>query len=126
VSTKKILLIDADDIRRDSRVRLLTRLGYTVDLRDDYVSAERLDHEGFFDLIILALHGQPEKALAYSNQLSRAKPRLPILLLVDSGVYVPPGTLNPSIEAGNPAALVHEIAFLIAGSTHIRNLPILV
>ncbi len=126
MSTKKILLIDADDTRRDSRVILLTSLGYSVDLRDDYISAERLDHEGFFDLIILALRGQPEKALAYSDHLSRTKPRLPILLLADSGVYVPPGTLNPSVEAGDPAALIHEIASLLAGSTHIRELPIVV
>lgn len=53
---------------------------------------------GFFALIILALHGRPENAPTYSHQLSRPKPRLPFLLLVDSGVYVPPGTLNPALK----------------------------
>lgn len=81
---------------------------------------------GFFDLIILALHGRPENAPAYNHQLSRPKPRLPFLLLVDSGVYVPPRILNPSIEAGDPAALSHEIVSLIAGSNDIRDLPLLV
>jgi hypothetical protein len=124
--SKKLLLIDLDDGRRTSRTHLLTSAGYTVDLRDDYMDAERLDHEGFFDLIILALHGHPDKALAYSDQLSRAKPRLPILLLTDSGVYVPPGTLGHSVETGNPAALMKEIASMLEGSTHIRELPIVV
>jgi hypothetical protein len=121
---KKILLIDLDDTRRATRVRLLTTSGYDVDLRDDYIAAERLDHEGFFDLVILALHGFPEKAIAYSNDLSRSKPRLPILLLTDSGVYVPPGTLSGSIETGDPAELIREIVSKLEGSTHVRELPI--
>ncbi|MGA7886312.1 MAG: hypothetical protein WCA44_11265 [Acidobacteriaceae bacterium] len=121
---KKLLLIDADDARRKSRILLLTNAGYTVDLRDDYIAAERLDHEGHFDLIIVALHRRPDKALAYSNQLSRAQPRLPILLLTDSGVYVPPGTLSPSVETGDPTALIHQVASMLEGSTHILELPI--
>jgi hypothetical protein len=120
---KKLLLVDADDARRASRVWLLSRAGYSVDIRNDYIEAERLDHEGTFDLIIIALHGQPEKTLAYSNHLSRAKPRLPILLLTDSGVFVPPGTLTPKIETGNPGALVGEIASMLAGSIFVRELP---
>jgi hypothetical protein len=60
---KKILLIDLDDTRRATRVGLLTSSGYDVDLRDDYIAAERLDHEGFFDLVIVALHGHPERPL---------------------------------------------------------------
>lgn len=59
--------------------------------------AKRLSHEGEFDLIILALHGQPEKAIAYSDQLTRTKPLLPVLLLTDSGVYGPPGTLRAGV-----------------------------
>jgi CheY-like chemotaxis protein len=53
-NAKKILLIDSNDARRKTRVHLLTGSGYNVDLRDDYISAERLDHEGGFDFIILA------------------------------------------------------------------------
>ena len=121
---KKILLIDLDDTRRASRVQLLTASGYDVDLRDDYIAAERLDHEGHFDLIILALHGFPDKAIAYSNELSRAKPLLPILLLTDSGIYVPPGTLSGSLESGDPAELIRQIVSKLEGSTHVRELPI--
>jgi CheY-like chemotaxis protein len=119
----KLLLIDLDDARRATRISLLTASGYTVDIRNDYIAAERLDHEGEFDLIILALHRYPEKATEYTNQLSRAKPRLPILLLTDLGAYVPPGTLTQSIQAGSPTALIHEIASMLAGSIHIRELP---
>ena len=73
--------------------------------------------------MIVALHGNAEKAAHYSDGLSRAKPRLPILLLTDLGVYVPKGTLSEAMEAGDPAALIHEIASMLAGSTHIRELP---
>jgi AmiR/NasT family two-component response regulator len=121
---QKILLIDKDDNRRQSRVNLLAYAGYTVSVRADYIEAERLDHEGRFDLVILALHGDAENATLYSNHLSRTKPRLPVLLLTDVGVFVPPGTLSDSIETGNPAKLIHEIAEMLAGSTHVRDLPI--
>ena len=103
---------------------MLTGSGYTVDLRNDYISAERLDHEGSFDLVILALNGNTQKAIEYSDQLNRRKSRLPILLLTDFGVYVPPGTLSQSVEAGDPAALIREIASMLEGSTHVRELPI--
>ncbi|HTV83063.1 MAG TPA: hypothetical protein VME18_10465 [Acidobacteriaceae bacterium] len=123
--TKKLLLIDLDDVRRKSRPLLLTNAGYTVDLRDDYTAAERLDREGAFDLIILALHRRPDMALAYSDHLSQAKPRLPILLLTDSGgVCVPRGTLSPGIETGDPTSLIHEVTSMLEGSTQIRELPI--
>ncbi|HEY6447260.1 MAG TPA: hypothetical protein VIY53_12435 [Acidobacteriaceae bacterium] len=103
---------------------MLTGAGYSVEIRDDYIAAERLDHEGAFDLIILALSGHSEKAQEYSNQLSRAKPRLPILLLTDSGVYVPRGTLGHPVETGDPKRLIEEIASMLHGSTHVRELPI--
>jgi hypothetical protein len=124
VHPRKLLLIDLDDDRRKSRILLLTSAGYSVDLRDDYISAERLDHEGSFDLVVVALHGQSEKAREYSDQLSRAKPRLPILLLTDSGTYLPPGTLGHTVETGDPKKLIEEIASMLAGSTHIREQPV--
>jgi hypothetical protein len=74
-------------------------------------------------LVIVALHGDPENAARYSDHLSRVKPKLPILLLTDAGVFVPPGTLSDSIETGNPAKLIQEIAEMLAGSTHVRELP---
>ena len=120
---KRILLVDLDDSRRASRLQLLTHAGYVVDVRADHIEAERLDHEGEFDLVIVALHGNPQKAATYSDDLSRAKRRLPILLLTDSGVYVPKDTLSRNVEAGSPAALMREVVSMLAGSTHVRELP---
>lgn len=50
-TAKKILLVDLDDERRDSRVGLLTQAGYSVEVRKDRIAAERLDHESTFDLV---------------------------------------------------------------------------
>ena len=125
-NAKRILLVDLDDLRRQSRVRLLEMAGYAVEVRDDAIAAEGLDHEGAFDLIIIALHGHPHQAIDYSDQLATASPRLPILLLTDWGVYVPPGTLSDTIETGNPGHLIQEIASRLEGSTHVRELPIMV
>lgn len=58
---KRILLIDSNDLMRGSRVRLLSSAGYLVDLRDDSIAAERLDHEREFDIVIIALHGDAQK-----------------------------------------------------------------
>jgi hypothetical protein len=121
---KKLLLIDSGDLRRDSRVKLLAGVGYDVDVRDDYTAAERLGDEGSYDLIVLALDGYPERAIAYSDQLRRNSPRLPVLLLTDVGVFVPPGTLSRSIESGNPHKLIAEIAAMLAGNARVRELPI--
>jgi len=120
---KRILLIDVDDSRRESRVLLLTSAGFSVDIRRNHVEAERLDHEGEFDLVIVTLHGGPGRAAQYSDRLSRAKPRLPILLLTDSDVYVPPETLSHSMETGDPAALIREVASMLVGSIYVRELP---
>ena len=121
---QKLLLIDSDDLRRDSRVKLLVGVGYDVDVRNDYIVAEHLGDEGSYDLIVLALHGYPEKAISYSDQLKRNSPRLPVLLLTDFGVFVPPGTLSRSIESGSPYELIEEIATMLAGATHVRELPV--
>jgi hypothetical protein len=104
-------------------VRLLAHAGYAVDVRRDHIEAERLDHEGVFDLVIVTLHGEPRRAARYSDDLRRAKPRLPVLLLTDTGVYVPPGTKSHSIETGDPGALIQGVASMLAGSTYIRELP---
>jgi len=50
---QKLLLIDCDDARRQSRVQMLESVGYEVATRTDYIAAERADHEGQFDLIIV-------------------------------------------------------------------------
>jgi hypothetical protein len=43
-------------------------------------------------------------------------------LLTDVGVFVPRGTLNPAVEAGDPQELMREVAAMLAGSTHIREI----
>ena len=122
---KKILLVDYDDTRRKTRVRMLKAAGYDVELRADHEVAEFLDHEDAFDLLILTIHRKKlEEAAAYSERLRKKKPTLPILLLLDTGVFVPRGTLSQSIEADSPVEMMREIAEMLAGSTHIRELHI--
>jgi CheY-like chemotaxis protein len=121
-TAQKILLIDVDDARRHSRVQMLESVGYEVETRANYVLAERLDHEGQFDLIIVALHSHPEDTAAYSDELSRTDPKLPILLLTDAGVFVPKGTLSESVGAGSTTHLIQKVSAMLVGSTHIREL----
>jgi AmiR/NasT family two-component response regulator len=121
---KRVLLVDRDNSRRDTRVRMLQATGYDVKLREDHVEAEDLDHEPTFDLVIIALHrSKLDEAAAYSEKLRKRHPRLPILLVTDVGVYVPRGTLSRSVESGFPREFMSEIAKMLAGSTHIRELP---
>ena len=70
-TAQKILLIDLEDARRQSRVHMLESVGYEVETRANYVAAERLDHESRFDLIIVTLHSHPGETAAYSDHLSR-------------------------------------------------------
>ena len=121
-TAQRVLLVDLDDARRQSRVQMLESVGYEVETRATYVAAERLDHEGSFDLIIVALHRHPEDAAAYSDHLSRSDPKLPILLLTDSGVFVPRGTLSESVGAGSITHLIQKVAAMLVGSEHIREL----
>jgi DNA-binding NtrC family response regulator len=118
----RILLVDLDDSRRRSRVQMLESVGYEVETRTDYDIAERLDHEGKFDLVIVTLHCHPEETAAYSNHLSRTDPGLPILLLTDTGVFVPRGTLSQSMDAGSVALLIQKVSSMLAGSEHIREI----
>ena len=121
--TKKILLIDLNDPRRETRIKLLQQAGYDVDLRQDYVAAETLSNEGIYDLVIIAVHALPEKTIHYSDHLVKTNPDLPVLLLVDYGVFVPRGTLGRHIETGHPLEFMQAIAGMLVGSTHIREIP---
>jgi hypothetical protein len=122
---KKVLLIDLEDIRRGTRVRMLTKAGYDVQLRIDHVDAEWLDHEGHFDLVILSLHRTKlDDAAAYSERLRERRPKLPVLLLLDVGVFVPRGTLSRSMDTGFPVEFMQEIASMLAGSAHIREVDV--
>jgi len=101
---------------------MLKSVGYEVETRPNYIAAERLNHEGQFDLVIVTLHHHPENTVAYSNDLSRTDPQLPILLLTDAGVFVPKGTLSQSMGAGSVARLIQKVSTMLVGSTHIREL----
>ncbi|WP_263359963.1 response regulator [Acidicapsa ligni] len=120
---KKVLLIDMDDGRRETRIKLLNGAGYEVDVRKDFQAAERIDDEGEYDLVILALHFHPGEAASYSDELSKRNPGLPILLLTDYGVFVPRGTLSKGMESGSPMSLMKEVAKMLAGSSHIKEVP---
>jgi len=119
---QRLLLIDLDDVRRQSRVQMLESVGYEVETRANYMAAERLDHEGTFDLIIVTLHQHPEDTAAYSDHLSKTDPKLPILLLTDAGVFVPKGTLSQSVGAGSVSTLIQKVSGMLVGSTHVREL----
>lgn len=122
-SQKRILLIDLDDVRRDTRVRMLTAAGYQVHVRNDSVEAELREGEPSFDLVILALHTTHlADAAAYSERLRKKNPTLPILLLLDTGVFVPHDTLSQWLETGVPVELVGRVAEMLAGSAHVREL----
>jgi hypothetical protein len=123
--SKKILLIDLEDTRRNTRIRMLAQAGHQVQLRIDHVDAEWLDHEGHFDLVILSLHHTKlDDAAAYSERLRARKPTLPVLLLLDVGVFVPRGTLSPSMDTGFPLEFMREVASMLAGSSHIREVDV--
>ena len=120
---KSVLLVDFDDARRATRVKVLESRGMQVTVRNDYVESDRLDHEGSFDLMILALHSHKLKeAVAYTDRIQRAKPDLPILLLTDNGVFAPRGTLSRSMETDGPALLLSEVSQMLAASSHIKEL----
>lgn len=123
-SKKRILLVDLDDTRRKTRVQMLTGAGYAVETRSDHELSEALAREGTFDLLVIAIHRKKlEEATAYSERLRKQSPTLPILLLVDAGVFVPHGTLSTSIEPDFPLEVMREIAEMLAGSAHIREIP---
>jgi len=115
---KKVLLIDRNDSRRDTRIRLLADAGYDVETSEEYFQEERSQNEWAFDLVIVALHREDlNEAAAYSERLRQFKPTVPILLLTDVGVFVPRYALSHCIHAGHPVELLAEIAEMIAEKT---------
>lgn len=121
---RRILLIDLNDPRRDTRVKILHSAGYVVDVSNDHEAATKLGGENDYDLVLIALHEKKfQDAVNYSNRLQSANIDLPILLLADTGVYVPKGTLSPHMEGGNPKHLIEEIARMLTGKPHVQEIP---
>lgn len=115
--------MDRKDPRRVTRVALLDSAGYEVEVRNDVEVSELLDHEAHFDLILIAVNRRDLKqAAAYSEMLRRKRQALPILLLTDTNVFVPRGTLSPQAESGFPKEMLEQIASMLAGSKHIREI----
>jgi len=102
---------------------MLEAAGHAVECRADHEVADALNHEGHYDLVILALHRKKlDEAAAYSERLRKRRPTLPILLLLDTGVFVPRGTLSETIDTPFPGEMMQQIAEKLAGSAHIREL----
>lgn len=121
--SKRILLIDLNDPRRETRIKILEQAGYDVEVRTNHAASELLHHEADFDLILLSLHEEKLKeAAAYSNRLAKHYPTLPILLLTDAGIFAPRGTLSRAMEAETPKEMLEQIAEMLAGSKHIHEL----
>ncbi|HEY5030604.1 MAG TPA: hypothetical protein VIK39_19530 [Candidatus Angelobacter sp.] len=86
---KRILLIDHDDPRRATRVLLLQRNGYEVVTANRFEEVEGAIREGEFDLIVVETDDVKKASIAYGERLRAINPHLPILLLSDTGLFLP-------------------------------------
>src|SRR5690349_17139963 len=68
---KRILLVDVNDPRAKTRVKMLVGAGYEVEVREDDRVSELLAHEDSFDLILLSLHRKRRKTHAPTATASR-------------------------------------------------------
>lgn len=104
----QILLIDLNDFRRETRVRVLQSAGHFVTVFSGFVEVEKIIDEEKFDAVLVSVSDDQigNKAIAYSDRLARRLPNLPVLLLTDYGVFLPVATLSPRLETGHPAELL--------------------
>jgi hypothetical protein len=121
-ATKRVLLIDLEDSRRDSRAHVLRSQGYEVVDRPSLIDPKHIHNEGTFDLVIVSIPSESAIAIEYGEDLSREIPSLPVLHLTDWGVFLPRGSLARFLAAGSPITLIREIAAMLTGSTHIREI----
>jgi DNA-binding response OmpR family regulator len=90
---KRILLIDSDDLRRATRVLLLQNAGYEVATADRFEDVEGKTREAAFDLVVVETDDVTRAVVAYGERLRAENPRLPILLLSDTGLFLPKNVL---------------------------------
>lgn len=112
----RILLVDFDDPRRETRVRLLEWSWLRSDSPQGLYRIGKTGPRGKIR------HDDPGSAPAgfeQSRRVQRTKPELPILLLTDVGVYAPKGTLSKSVETDGYAALLKTVAKMFASSTEL-------
>lgn len=111
---KSILLVDRDDLRRNTRITLLEAQGAEVTARDNCSTSASLDCEGTFDLLIVVVDSDNLKeATRYAEHVHLSNSNLPILLLRDLGVSLPAVTSGRLLEAGDPRKLVLEVAEML-------------
>jgi len=120
---KRLLLIDANDLRRETRVMLLQHAGYEVAIADCFENVERQIREARFDLVIAQTDDVGKAVMAYGERLRAANPQLPILLLSDLGLFLPKHVLLSSFAAGGPSPVevLTRIGALLLESTHTRE-----
>jgi hypothetical protein len=111
----KILLLDQDEGRWESRSKQLANAGYDVTARKAHEYPGNL---GTFDLMVCAFHENPEDAAVYVDALQVSNPQQPILLLTDYGVFVPKGCLE---DTPHCAPLIKEIAGVLTGNSDVRE-----
>lgn len=111
---KSILLVDRDDVRRETRIALLESHGAKVTARENCSTSASLDSEGTFDLLIVVVNSDNLKeATGYAEHVHLSNSNLPILLLRDLGVSLPAVTPGRVLEAGDPRKLVLEVAEML-------------
>lgn len=121
---KRILLIDHDDPRRATRVLLLQRNGYEVVTANRFEEIEGSVREGEFDLIVVETDDVKKASIAYGERLRGINPHLPILLLSDTGLFLPREVLlSRFAESPSPLEVLGRIAALLLESSHEREDP---
>ncbi|HET9695506.1 MAG TPA: hypothetical protein VFP40_01485 [Terriglobales bacterium] len=121
MSPYRILLVETEHLRRQTRIALLRAAGYEVEILDLH-QAHQVAHESGFDLIVFALETLENCAfMEYREQVSKVAPMVPFLLVADNGAYAPAESIEKVIAAGNPALLLREVASLLTGSERLRN-----
>lgn len=120
---KRILLIDYQDLRRDTRERLLRNAGYEVVAANRFDLVEGYVEEATFDLVVVSVADSAAgvEAVAYSQRLRAANPTLPLLALSDNCLYLPKESLITVMQSGCPLELIAEVGRTLLESTHIRN-----
>lgn len=123
MAEKTILLIDLDDPRRETRVLILSRAGYKVQVCADFSTVDHKVADAGFDLIILALRETHLKsAVRCSERLQRAHPTLPLLLLPDRAAFVESQLKKVStIRSGDPEEMMRAVAELLQESGHVSK-----
>ena len=114
---KSILLVDRDDLRRETRIALLESRGAKVTARDNCSTSASLDSEGTFDLLIVVVNtGNSNEAAGYVEHVHLSNSNLPILLLQDHAVFVPSATSAQVLEAGDPRRLRFKVSGMLERS----------